>query len=694
MIRSLQAAMIVALLALPHCSAHTTNLTSEAGESRLPRILIVFSTYPPAMSGPRQVILDLFEYGIVANVTGTHIYVNMDRSEYDIIIFAGFSNPVDPGQIVARALEDVSHGKKLVFLGSTIFEETDASGRVLKSQFALKRLLGMPAEVEKYNKTTTLSLYSSEDFAKEGQNLTIGAISYFENKTSDTIAFMSTPDHRHYCLLINSRGAWVAPEIANYLHFGKVIARLWFGGSSSRFGFSLDRVAGLPIVVWRVDADYSNSSEALQWIDGLARQHNLKVTIGARGGRINIVTAIYWRNLAKNPLVEIAVHSYYHRSYRTDILQEVLGTYETLIAYDIPAKQVFQGWGYAPGLQPGNSWNYTQIQALYAHGWRMIHSPAGGNRVGLAAGNSDDYEGLGLGDFASACVIGNFTSGPPIVGHAGTSDFDAWHDNRNFTAVNTMSFKENTDRMLPFIFETHDYSYKESTFKNTYGTVKNQVQIFLGWLAGKNVTSIWLSDYLQLYFDANEGVITQVGSQFVVKRHGFVNEVKVYVGSDPVYASGPSVVFQRNVNGWLYVSLKSEPISTFNLEPRGELLSEILRLQVLIHDDLLLLGKQEPQSNETQRALENATKLYERAVKDLQEGEYQHALADLQNARDWISRSTQAPVQTTTTGSVQDRSFEGLLQRGAIAMCAAVLIAVVLMVTRRFRRKSIDENDR
>jgi hypothetical protein len=524
-------------------------------ETHTPRVLIVTSSFPPYLRGVRQVITDLLEYGIVPNVTGTQVYVSMDRSNYDIIIFAGHSNPVDPGKIVAAANEDASSGRKLVFLGSLIFEETYPSS---KAEYALKQILGMPSGADTYQGGIT-PRFNSTDFAKEGRPVDIHYASYFNSKPPDTIAYISDAQLAdHYYLLMNARGAWVSWELKDFIDFGKVIGRLWF--TTIPFGFSLNRKAGLPIVVWRVDADDSDNCEELAWIDSLATQFQLEVSVGAVASKISNASAACWRKLAQDPLVEVVVHSYYHGSYDTDIVKEVVGTYETLLAYGVQAKKVFLGWS-------DSTWNSSQIETLYSLGWDRIDSSRSPTRSGseppVLAG---DYEGLGIDDRYSVYVLGNFTAAPPIPGlNAGLIDFYAWQHDIDFVNPNQLSFRVNSDRMLPFLFLTHDYSGNEGSFADSHGSLREQVTKFLAWLIGMGISSIPMSEFLDLYSDANRGMIYQDGDQFTVIRVGKVNEVKIFVGSKEPMAIGSSVLSQAIVGGWLYVSLRNETKSVFRV---------------------------------------------------------------------------------------------------------------------------------
>ena len=261
------------------------------GENHLPRVLIVVSGYPPyCCYGARPIVVDLLEYGIVPNVTGTSIYVNMNREKYDIIVFAGHSNPVDPDVIVKSALADIAEGKKIVILGSAIFERRGPSEEIVNKHYAFGEILGIPSE-QLRSGSIEGSLSSTDDLFKsyppESYSASLSSRSrYFAVRPNGTIAYVddSNPGH-HYYLLMTSRGAWISTDIIEYLHFGKVVAKLWFGNSP--FGFSLDRSAGLPNIVWRVDADYSNDAQALEWLNQLARNYTVRMTLGAVGGKID-----------------------------------------------------------------------------------------------------------------------------------------------------------------------------------------------------------------------------------------------------------------------------------------------------------------------------------------------------------------------------------------------------------------------
>ena len=74
-----------------------------------------------------------------------------------------------------------------------------------------------------------------------------------------------------------------------------------------------------------------------------------------------------------------------------------------------------------------SSWNSSQIQTLYALGWRAIDSSSTSLRT------TGRYEGLGIDDRYSVEVIANFTYGPPIPGLNAISDFSSYALNLNFT---------------------------------------------------------------------------------------------------------------------------------------------------------------------------------------------------------------------------------------------------------------------
>ena len=119
--------------------------------------------------------------------------------------------------------------------------------------------------------------------------------------------------------------------------------------------------------------------------------------------------------------------------------------------------------------------------------------------------------------------------------------------------------------MLPFIFLTHDYSYNATRWRNNYGPGKDQIPAFLSWLTNTGKNSLFMSQFLDLYYDANNGMIVRNGDQWSVTRRGNANDIKIYVGSEPTYATGRSVISQIKINDWLYITLRSERESNFSL---------------------------------------------------------------------------------------------------------------------------------
>lgn len=591
--RKVAAGVVVVLLVLVLLGQLAINRTSTnktaINQTTLPRILFVMSAYRPATTfepyfylpsstgyGAAPLITDLLERGIVPNVTATQIYVNMDRSKYDIIVFQGYSNPV-PVDVLASAMQkDLQAGKKLIFIGASIFNQTDTSGRTIAGRSALT-LIGMPTNTPLVGQLRPV-LSGSDDFEKLGApSLRTVDTEYFAALPIRTVAYIG--NSTHYYLLMTSLGAWIAPRVVLNLDFGKVIAKLWWGSTDAGFGFSLDRLDGKPIVVWRVDGDDSRMCQELQDVGNLAANAHIKATVGAKGSAIAAKPSVVpcWQQLGRNPYIEIAVHSYNHgfghAGWNVDLLYDEVGkTYNMLVSDNIPSKKIFIGWDSC-------MWNSTQIQEIYDAGWRMTLGCEGQLRLnskcvsnGWCEGSGkrysyyDNYEGIGLHDPVSVYPVANFTDGPAIIGVNGHSDYNAYAGDVNFTSTNQRAFRQITDRMLPFIPLTHDYLML-SSYNNSYGNLASQEFAFFNWLGQEPISSLWISEYLQLYFSANRATITRNGDTFTVTRDGPVNDMKIYVGTAEPHVVGPSVLSQTIVGGWLYVTLRSEPAGTFTLAP-------------------------------------------------------------------------------------------------------------------------------
>lgn len=540
---------------LPHGEQNTYLLST-------PRVLIVSSSMAPFNYLSRIIFIDLFEYGIVPDVASTTKYLSIDRAGYDIIFFSGYSNPEDPTEIKKEAIIDVLSGRKVVFVGSEIFQKTNENGDVIKRDHGLKTVLGLPAEQEYWSPDLVVDLELSEndDFFKENKDMPPRmGLNYFDKIVREgenrTTGYIRNRENSIYFLLTNSKGAWISPKLSSWVHFGKVVAKLWWGSTSTRFGFSLDRKDGKQIFIWRVDAD-SCDEQGFVWLDNLSRTYKIKVSIGAIGKHIENDTkrASYWKVIDKNELFEIGVHSYYHGSYQTDLLWEVTETYKLLRSYGINASKIFLGWG-------TSSWNSSQLESLYQSGWTIVHSSYSTSR----SGKLDDCERFGI-SFSDIAATGDLLETKPVpLGHTSLSDYNAKIQNLNFTRVNILCFQEARFRMLPFILLTHDYSWRVD-YSNEFGSLKSQIESFIAWARNEQIKPMWISEYYLIYHDAHRGNIVMDGNIITVTRpNAQANDVKIYVGTNSMYAKGDSIVNQRILNGWLYISLRPEKTSKITL---------------------------------------------------------------------------------------------------------------------------------
>ena len=610
-----------AFQAEPYCNGYSrqNSDTRSSYPLKTPRVLIVTTSVPPYDHLSRKFFIDLFEYGIVCDVASTTNYLSMNRVSYDIILFSGYSNPEDPSHIKREACLDVLSGRKLIFLGSLIFIRTDEAGNKIEQDFGLKTVLGLPRECDLWSPklSPTIEVSDGDDFLRVNQtNLTGVALNYFdelveggENRTNGYIKDCYSDS---YFLLTNSKGAWISRGLSDLVHFGKVVAKVWWGNTEIRFGFSLNRKGGKQIFIWRVDADGGVEEEGFKWLDDISKAYRLKTSMAAIGKYLNSETAQYWRVIDENDLFEIGVHSYYHGSYETDLKWEVIETYRLLQHYGINVTKIFMGWG-------DSSWNSSQLESLYQCSWKIIHSSLAHSR----SGRLSRYERLGVDVTSGMAAAGNLTDRvPPTLAHTSLSDYQAEIQNLNFTHENILCFQEAGTRMLPFILLTHDYSWKMK-FYNDYGPLRYQIENFLSWVRAKGVKSMWLSDYHLIYFDAHEGSIIRDGNDItVIRPNSRANDIKIYVGSNNTYAIGNSILNQRIVDGSLYIGLTPEETSSLKLIELGNDEAEVASRLYEVWDKIDSSEENEFKSANAKSLAHKAMQEYKYAMTEFNHGRY------------------------------------------------------------------------
>jgi len=515
----------------------------------LPQVLVVTSTVEPQRARASHLWTDLFEYGMIANVSSTSTYLSMNRSSYDIIIFSGYSNPVDPEDMYLNMLTDVDAGRKLVFMNHYPFRQTYPDGTIFKTYYRLS-IVDMPEDFPSgsFDSPSELSLVSNPgDSYLKDPDPSLSYARYFSTLPDSAIGWVKDEGSGRYFAIFTDKGGWIGEYSCIALHMGKVVAKIWWGKTDRSFGFSMNVMYGAPVFLWRVDADRSEEEAPLVWLSDLATEHGFKFSIGARGARITSETiAGYWRDLATNPLAEIGVHTFTHQTpvHAQNITHEIIDTYELLLSDEIPTEKFFLGWGIS-------DWSWQQIEVLFDRGWTVIHS---------------SREHVFASDWYNINTIANFTVAPPLLSLTGRCDWNAWTENWNFTEVNISYFQKRREAHLPFMLLTHDYIYHRDIYFNDFGPVRDQVEAFFDWLGSQEVYSVGIIDYYDFFQDAVLSRISKCDNAFTVTRPAAkANFVKIFVGNNRTYAVGPSVLTQKTLDGWLYLTLKPETTSTFIL---------------------------------------------------------------------------------------------------------------------------------
>lgn len=532
-------------LSVPSFEVETQAQTTEW----LPRVLVVTSTVEPQRARTRHLWTDLFEYGIVANVSSTSTYNSMNRSSYDIIIFSGYSNPVDPEDMYLNMLSDIDAGRKLLFMNHYPFKQTYPDGTTLKTHYKLS-IVDMPGDFPsgRFDSPSDLNLVSNpgDSYLKDADP-SLSYAYYFSTLPDSAIGWVKDESSGHYFAIFTDKGGWIGEYSCIALHMGRVVAKIWWGETDRGFGFSMNVMYGAPVFLWRVDADRSREEAPLIWLSDLAIQDSLKFSIGARGGRITSdAIAGYWRDLATNPLVEIGVHTFTHQSpiSAQNITHEVIDTYELMLSYNIPMERFFLGWG-------TSDWSWQQIKTLFDYGWTVIHS---------------SREHIFVDDIYNVNTIANFTVAPALFGLTGRCDWNAYNDNFNFTKANIEYYNKCREAHLPFLLLTHDYVYHNESYYNDYGPLKDQIEVFFDWLRFQGVYSVWITEYYDFFHDTFMARISKNNSTFTVTRpKAKANFVKIFVGNNQTYAVGTSVLTQKIMDEWLYLTLKPETTSVFTL---------------------------------------------------------------------------------------------------------------------------------
>jgi len=527
--------VLVALLTVVAAQTPPVAAVTEH-EVSMPKILIVIPSEDTDPWLAKVVYYDFLEMGWVADITTYEKYNQVGNSlGHNVFVLVSYQ----------RAQPRIEQTLGLyIFVGGKV----DAAHPVYQT---LRESLRLPNLRFAFSNESTY-LESTHDLFKDPNARRIEKGSYAEFGATPQLTAYVRGSGRYY-LVVGEWFAWASADVATKLDLGKVLSVLYFG-STPAFGFSLGTKMGKQVFVWRVDADGGTYVSALRWISDLSALYEFKVSVAVIGGKVNADDARFWVRFAKNPLVELGVHSFHHGSYDTDIMFEVQGTYEHLSSLGIPVKKLFMGWG-------GSNWNETQIDQLRRSGWWMIHSTSAQPR------SEDGTERLGINPRHGVWVAAMAPEPEPaIIGHSSLQDYNSVLEDRNFTEVNIASFNLSASRGLPFVLLTHEYSFNPR-YGNSYGDMKTQVERFLEWVSTKDVSSIFLSELLATYHAANKGSIVTDGTHFAVKlREPLGVDVKVYVGSPSVRASGQDVLSQRYSGGWLYIGLRPATVSSFSLE--------------------------------------------------------------------------------------------------------------------------------
>lgn len=537
------------------------------------RVLVVTSEswLPENHLGPPYtaecIVADLAAAGMSFDVVTYARFVQMPLSGHDIVMLSGRTTPTPVAEVASKCHAAMAEGVKVFVNGHwphVLLDENHLEIERIDYTLDLFDVAYGPSSF--VHGSPTVPSVVEKDWAVTSLGLGYTSIR--------TFVFKNPPDLRidfggNAVGFLYPNGGAIDSSNDYTLHlldYAKVVRFL--RGNPAPVGFAIDRIEGQPIASFEVHCDVSSDLAAIDTIDALSAEFGIPLVNILVYDRLTPEANAKWNSLV-NPLMLIGNHT---KTHPTDWLQVPDVNYETRNAVDLQREVIPATGDYFnfSGLM-----NPTKDQMDIVHSAGLLFGGAGfdGRNVRTGTGDNLYVQTLPvyrrwLANYAASTVT------PLALSQTVRCEIGCWRSGNNYADIVKQSFEANLKYGLYTYGYFHDTTQNPSTDHYLNGVhmsaIVRSAMEYLYSQGCRFISTDQLILMLRDYTAANlDCALNPDGSVTVTAARpgALINEVKVgCIGDRVPNASGPSVVSQHMARGNLYVTLRPETMSVFDIE--------------------------------------------------------------------------------------------------------------------------------
>lgn len=575
------------------------NLKSSKLIQHNKRVLIVTGcrVYPSMMSleNGMRIVSDLTGAGYPFDVVGFKKFtrMNFDLSDpHDIIFLNGHTTPVDVKEIALKCREAIKSGRKIFINGHLPYTQYDDKGKLIAKMMYSEDLFDLrcvaawgfgkakvPERFEKDKEITRMGClfnkFNSFRFSKSPEvEITLGRL---------LVGFLTL------------KGGAIdgsSEYLLNLIDYGKIVGYLRYGRSEI-IGFANDRVKGRPIASFEVHCDITASMESVDTLETFTKNFDIPLTCLLVLSRCTEDSNQRWNKASQNPLIYIGSHSKTHPHNWEEVASlfdetngaikkqrqciSRTGSYFNFSGRMNPTvKQIHElfksdtvfgarGNGLALfGLPFGRKLQSYQNKPIHKIIWKIVNRLKRPFEIQLMPTCENWFSGLSQSESAPYCLS-----------HTLLSDYAAYRSNENYTELVKKFFYKNLKYGLYSFGYLHDYSLDSTLkkFKSKGIHLKYQIKDAIAFLYSQNVVFLDTESLIKRLRDFVSGWIsckTMHNGNLevrVFRPAAISNQIKIERGEQcSLIAKGNCIIQQTMVGKFLYVDLKPEVESTFEVQ--------------------------------------------------------------------------------------------------------------------------------
>lgn len=511
------------------------------------------------------IIADLVGAGLPFDVVTYGRFVNMDLGDHDIIFLSGHTSPTTVSEVYAKCQAALSEGRKIFINGELPYMRFSTEG-VLREyiRFGLNLFDVQDGGLQSLSGTPTVPPMIEKDPV-------VTAVSLPPTQFN-TFLFTTQPDMtvkfgEHAVGFLYPQGGAIDGYSDHTLHlldYGKIANYLRYGNRPP-IGFANDRIEGTPIVSIEIHADLTNNLPAIDALEQIATQYNIKMTALLVYNFLTPESIEKWNNIS--PLFSIGSHSRSHHWDWTprDIYVEVISAVadqRTLIPRTIDYFN-FSGM-MNPTLQ--------QIEQLYPTGILFGARGADPRNCKLPSGEDMILQGIPIKRHWFQ-TLAQSTTVPFCLSQTMPDDITLWLYGYNYYDELRKVYQANLKYGLYTYGFIHDLEFAPDSNYYTDGVpLADLVRAGIAYMVDQGAKFIPTEDLVRrlrdfiggrIFYTSNpDGSVTVTA----IRPEGVLNEIKVGVNGDRIpYAYGESVVSQHQTEERVYITLKPETTSTITI---------------------------------------------------------------------------------------------------------------------------------